>query len=293
MFCSTNFGMPNLRPTDILGELRVFRMKRGKDIAAEFGDLYLVHQNVPGKRHINLSHSSHILFIPLQGEIDIVIEREEFKVGPGHMLFLPNDILHSFDSSTLSGERLIAMINGRNPLVEKLKYFTPVILPLSQLVKEILFYLLLHPRTSNSKSLVSVFIETLVESLEAQGVASILATDHLAGKIKDERIRKVVFFVKDNFSEQISTEVLAKHAGLSSRNLNRLMLQEIGITPKQFLISTRIEEAQKLLQKHGSTVTEVALEVGYASLSQFIAAFRSQTGQLPSEVARFGRKPKI
>ncbi len=26
-------------------------MKRGEDIAVEFGDFYLIHQNVPGKRH--------------------------------------------------------------------------------------------------------------------------------------------------------------------------------------------------------------------------------------------------
>jgi AraC-like DNA-binding protein len=166
-------------------------------------------------------------------------------------------------------------------------------LPLSQLIKEILFYLLLHPKTSNSKSLVSVLIETLSEGLEAQGVQSISGTDHLIGKIDDERIRKVVSYIADNLSERISTNDLVSRSGMSSRNLNRLMLKEVGLTPRQFLIFARIEKAQELLQKPGSSVTEVAFEVGYGSLSQFIAAFRSQTGQLPSEVARFGRKPKI
>jgi AraC-like DNA-binding protein len=71
------------------------------------------------------------------------------------------------------------------------------------------------------------------------------------------------------------------------------MLQEMGMTPKQFLIAARIEKAQELLLKPGSSVLNVALEVGYSSMSQFIAAFRSQTGQLPSEVARIGRKPKV
>lgn len=268
-------------------------MKIGKDISVEFGELYLVHQNIPAKIVEQTSQSSHILFIPIQGEITITLEQANYKFGPGHMLYLPAGIIHSFESSASFGERLIAMIGPKNPILKKLGRPSPVLLPLSQLIKEILFYLLLHPKTSNSKSLVAVFTETLAELLEGRSASSNFSTDHMGGKIRDARIRKVISFIQENFSESISNEDLARTAGLSSRNLNRLMLQETGLTPKQFLISSRIEKAQELLLKPGASVTEVAFEVGYGSLSQFISAFRAQTGQLPSEVTRFGRKPKI
>jgi transcriptional regulator GlxA family with amidase domain len=166
-------------------------------------------------------------------------------------------------------------------------------LPLSQLIKELLFYLLLHPQTSNAKSLVSIMTETLTENLVSYGTHMGLSTEHLSGKIRDTRIRKVVSLMQDHIGDKISIDEIAKQSGLSSRNLNRLMLQEIGLTPKQFLITARIEYAQKLLLKPGASVTDVALSVGYNSLSQFITVFRSQTGQLPSEVARIGRKPKL
>ena len=268
-------------------------MKKGKDISSEFGELYLVHQNIPAKKISDVLHSSHILFIPLQGEISITVGSEIFKFGPGHMLYLPSDTIHSFDSSISFGERLIAMVGQKNQVLRNVSGAVPMVLPLSQLIKEILFYLLLNPKTLNSKSLVSVFVETLGELLEGHRGKKDFSADHLGGRIRDERVKNVVSFIQENFSELISNEDLAQQAGLSSRNLNRLMLQETGLTPKQFLISTRIEKAQKLLQKPGASVTDVAFEVGYGSLSQFISAFRSQTGQLPSEVARFGRKPKI
>ncbi len=266
-------------------------MKRGKDISAQFADLYLVHQNVPGKRVSQVSHSSHILFIPLQGEITVSADNE-YALGSGHMLFLPANTTHSFDSSISTGERLIAMMNPPAALAKKIRAFGPAKLPLSQLIKEILFYLLLHPKTPNAKSLVSVLIETLAEGLQGHSEHSSSVTDHLSGKIKDDRVRRVVSLIHEQLGDKISIDKMAKQAGLSSRNLNRLMLQEIGLTPKQFLIAARIEKAQDLLQQPGASVTAVAFEVGYNSLSQFIAAFRSQTGQLPSEVARFGRKPK-
>lgn len=267
-------------------------MKRGKDISAEFEGLYLVHQNVPGKQVNQLSHPSHILFIPLQGEIKVIV-RNEHSLGPGYMLYLPPNSVHSFDSSTSLGERLIVMINPKMRAANNIPADGPVILPLSQLIKEILFYLLLHPQTPNAKSLVAVMVETLAESLKRHGTHTGLTTDHLIGKIKDDRIRKAVTIMQENLGDKMSIDEMAKQSGLSSRNLNRLMLQEIGLTPKQLVITVRIEKAQALLQKPGASVTDVALRVGYNSLSQFIAAFRSQTGQLPSEVARIGRKPKV
>ena len=55
------------------------------------------------------------------------------------------------------------------------------------------------------------------------------------------------------------------------------------MTPKQVITLHRMERAKTLLSKRGQTVTDVAFEVGYSSVSQFITAFRKITGQLPSE----------
>jgi AraC-like DNA-binding protein len=74
---------------------------------------------------------------------------------------------------------------------------------------------------------------------------------------------------------------------MSTRNLSRLFMDELGLTPKQALSQYRVLRAQELLLA-GCGVTETAYEVGYASLSQFIALFRQVTGRLPSE---FVRKP--
>lgn len=262
-------------------------MKRGKDLAFEFSGLYLVHQNLPGKRVPKRAHPSHILFIPLQGEIKVVADKI-YSLAPGHMLYLPPDLAHSFESSALDGERLIALIDPA--IAHVLRGISASRLPLSQLIKELLFYLLLHPQSKNAKSLVTVFIQTLTENLHAGTANQDLCIDHLSGKIKDRRLNKFVQLLHERLNEKISVNQLAIESGLSSRSLNRLMLQELGLTPKQFLVAARIEKALELLRKPGASVTDVAYSVGYNSLSQFISAFRAQTGQLPSEVVRIGKK---
>lgn len=261
-------------------------MKKGKDIAAEFGGLYLVHQNIPGKKAESVRYNQHILFIPLQGEIKIDFTERTFSFGLGQMLFLPANIRHSFSSSSQAGERLIAMID-QNKLDHDF-VLAPTVMPLHQLIKEILFYLLLHPKTKNSKSLVNVLSETLTEALTEVKANLIASADHLEGRVIDSRVKRALSFMRDSLDRNPSMEQIAKHAGLSLRNLNRLVALETGGQPKQWMIAFRVEKAKELLKKPGASVTDVAFSVGYNSLGQFISAFRSRTGQLPSEYLKRG-----
>ncbi len=260
-------------------------MKKGQDISAKFGGLYIVHQNVPGKKASVLCYPQHILFIPLQGEILIEVEGKRRAFGVGQMLYLPPNTVHSFSSSSAFGERLIAMIDAKL-LLFKGPADGPIQLPLHQFIKELLFYLILHPNSKITKSLVLVFAETLKESLE--DTSSPTSLDHLLGKVTEGRIKSALEFMRDNLSDNVSMEDVARKAGLSGRNLNRLVLKETGFQPKQWLIQFRIEKAKELLKAPSASVTDVAYAVGYNSLSQFISAFRSRTGQLPSEFQRHG-----
>lgn len=265
-------------------------MKMGKDISAQFKELYIVHQNIPGKKASTVTYNQHILFIPLQGEITIEIVDQKYSISPGQMFYLSPGITHSFLSSAQSGERLIAMLKPSNKNTNDIS-LNNLKLPLNHLIKEILFYLLLHPETKNEKSLVNIFSETLQEVLISNPFRGVL--DHQEGKVIDPKVKHVLKLINNSIQNPQSIGDIAKSAGLSLRSLNRLVLKETGIQPRQWLINARIDLALELLKKPGVTVTEVAMEVGYNSLGQFIAAFRSRTGQLPSEYLKLGRKPKI
>lgn len=261
-------------------------MKMGKDISAQFKDLYIVHQNIPGKKSSAVTYDQHILFIPLQGQISIEIAGLKHSIGPGQMFYLSPGISHSFLSSSQGGERLIVMLASPAIFKKNGILFSGLKLPLNHLIKEILFYLLLHPETKNEKSLVSIFSETLAEVLGRTPSSEVL--DHHEGKVIDPRVKKVLILLKASVTEPLTMNEIAKSAGLSSRNLNRLVLKETGIQPRQWLINFRIDLALELLKKPGASVTDVAINVGYNSLGQFIAVFRSRTGKLPSEYLKIG-----
>ena len=256
-------------------------MKKGTDVAVRLPQFYIVHQNLPGKRTGLHAFPEHILFIPLSGEVRLRIKREELSLGPGFMAYIPPNAAHEFDSSDHAGERLIVMFETELDFKSTL----PKKLPVSHLIKEITFYLLTHPKTKSRRSLCNVLTQTLIEIMDANRM--IESTQHILGKVQDARLKLAIQTFETRFSENLKIDEVARIAGLSARNFTRLLVQETGFSPKQLLINLRIDEAKQLLAA-GASVLEAANAVGYYSLSQFIAAFRSRTGSLPSKFSQVG-----
>jgi AraC-like DNA-binding protein len=60
------------------------------------------------------------------------------------------------------------------------------------------------------------------------------------------------------------------------------------VTPHRFLIQTRIRRAIALLRETSRPVTEIAFEVGFGDLSNFINAFRREVGVSPRRYRQSG-----
>ena len=267
-------------------------MQIGKDIAVRFPGLFLVHHNVPGSSAPHHKHPEHHLIIPLQGEINVELEGKVLTCGPGRMAYLPPHTDHIFRSAPTKGERLICMIDESCWNNAEMPPHLATLLPASQLCKELLFFLLLNPKTKNAVPLIDAFVCTLAEILEAPRVESPFLMEHAEAGVTRPELRKALMIAREGFATDLSVSELARLSGLSVRNMSRLFLSELGVTPKQLLTSLRIDKAKEFLLAE-MTVTETAYAVGYQSLSQFIQAFRKITGQIPSEYqgqTQFGRK---
>lgn len=257
-------------------------MKKGQDIVVEYPGLMIIHQKVPGRELGSHTHKEHEIFIPLQGEISVIADDQKKTAGSGRTLYVPPNLQHSFSSSAQGeGERIILLIENRLWKKSSASQFEPTSMPQNSLVRELVFYLLLNPKTKYAKTFIAALIESFVEQLELHEKMQFEGLSHLEAKIKDERIRKAYLYISQKPNAKL-TEV-AKSSGLSTRSLNRLFQTEVGYTPKQFIIGLKIEEAKKLLIASNMTITDISFEVGYQSMSKFIAAFQKFTGKLPSE----------
>lgn len=256
-------------------------MKQGLELEAKFPGVLIIHQKVKGRVKGLHLHDEHEVFLPLQGEITLKSADEVVSAGPGKMIYVPPGCKHSFHSSSSNqGERLILIMEssawekwGGGPHQIK-------VTPVSQLAKEILFHLLIYPKTKATQSLLETLVITLDEMLKGE---AIIFSDELSQKVSDPRLERALKMIQDRYSRDLSMDELASSSGMSLRTLNRIFVEELSMTPKEVVTYFRMEEAKKLLKNKTMSVTDVALEVGYQSLSQFITTFRKKTGVLPSD----------
>ncbi len=100
-------------------------------------------------------------------------------------------------------------------------------------------------------------------------------------RLAQERVEQVMMLLKQNVTEPPSLEELGKKIGCSHFYLSRIFSTQTGQTITQYLRQLRMEKAAELLKSREYNVTEVALEVGYNSLSHFSAAFQETFGCCP------------
>ncbi len=91
----------------------------------------------------------------------------------------------------------------------------------------------------------------------------------------------------DAYSHQpIDLEGAAKQAGLSSFHFLRLFAKVLGVTPYQYLVRSRLRHAARLLSDDARSITDVALDVGFADLSNFVRTFHRAAGVSPRHFRR-------
>jgi AraC-like DNA-binding protein len=96
-----------------------------------------------------------------------------------------------------------------------------------------------------------------------------------------ERVEQVIIILKQNLEAPPPLEELGRKIGCSHFYLSRIFSNQMGQTITQYLRQLRMEKAAQLLRSGNHNVTEVALEVGYSSLSHFSQAFHETFGCCP------------
>jgi AraC-like DNA-binding protein len=135
-----------------------------------------------------------------------------------------------------------------------------------------------------------VGIGMIDEADEAGMRLALVAVDRLAAERslplelplpRDPRAVRVADRLREEPSCELEIGQLAKAAGASARTIQRLFLAETGLRFAEWRQRLRLIHGASRLGL-GSSVTEAALDAGYASTSAFTAAYRKHFGTIPS-----------
>jgi len=95
-------------------------------------------------------------------------------------------------------------------------------------------------------------------------------------------ISKLVDYVHEHDSENITVEELARFAGMSISTLERKFQAHLGTSPKKFLLHSKITTACERLVSTPLTVGEIAETLGYSEHASFTRAFTAVMHMSPT-----------
>ena len=230
-----------------------------------------------------LHFHSHIeLLLVLQGTAEIWIGDEHRTVSGGQLAVVPSYRPHHFyaETDTVTCTDLFIPTHLCPEFMEKIgnqSVGTPVITAadamerichtVSELEREDLNDL-------EQTGYIHLLLGTVLRKLTLQSVPQQTQDDSLPAKM--------LFYIHEHYKEEISVATMAQALGYSQNHLSKCFRSCFHIGINRYVNTMRLRYAVELMQEHKS-ITECALESGFASLRTFYRAFAAEYDCAPKD----------
>jgi AraC-like DNA-binding protein len=103
------------------------------------------------------------------------------------------------------------------------------------------------------------------------------------------RAVEAALWIEANSHRDIELDDVAREAGVSPFHFLRAFSGVLGVTPHQYLVRSRLRHAARLLADDDKPVTDIAYDVGFGDLSNFVRTFHRAAGVSPLKFRQASR----
>ncbi len=113
---------------------------------------------------------------------------------------------------------------------------------------------------------------------------------HDGDKLIPSSIKRVIEFIHSNRDHKLTREELAQIAGVEAHYFSRLFRQTVGVTPKRYVLNSRIDLAKEMLRRNSSdlTIEQIAIQCGFYDHAHLNLEFRRIVGTTPKVYRNHG-----
>jgi len=135
----------------------------------------------------------------------------------------------------------------------------------------------------------SIFKDTLADLSLQELLVKIVQSQTLKGvsegrgKTNNPVLLHIIEVIRDNISNKIELQSIAKNAGLSTSSLYRLFKNDLGVSPVEFVMLEKIKLAKKYLTDKDVYIKNVSYQAGFEDSNYFIRLFKHYEGITPKQ----------
>lgn len=212
----------------------------------------------------------------LSGVVEVKVGERRYLAPSQYGLWLPPQVEHQ---GLNRYEALHCSVYIAAPLSDALPDVACA-LTVNPLIKALLEHLRYHPAQAPYSDDVTRLLRVLVDQLAAAECAgSYLPVSD------DSQLGQVLAMLEAAPGDNRSLSELARAVHATERTLMRRAQRDLGMSLSEWRQRLRVVKAMSLLES-GARVEGIAMDLGYASASAFIAMFRRLTGETPDEYRR-------
>lgn len=244
-------------------------------------------------------HTALEIIMPYHNPYTIIVDGTSHTIREGELFLIAPGTIHQLQAP-LTGERLILLIdysqicnvNGMNALLPSLRPYVLInheesrqVLQTLQGSLNAIYQEYVQPSPYKEASLKALIIQFFVSigrykmnaAEKFPGIAITKQYEYI------EKFMQICDYITAHCTENLTVDELAVLAGFSKFHFIRLFKQFTNVTCYEYLIQKRIELAERLLIEPNLTITQVALQSGFGSLSSFNRVFKVSKNCTPTE----------
>ncbi len=103
----------------------------------------------------------------------------------------------------------------------------------------------------------------------------------IQSKEASKYIRNAINYIAENYNTKIKVNELADYVGVNRSYLASSFKKTVGCSPKEYLLSLRMEKAKSLLETTDMPINTISSSVGYTDQLAFSRMFKQYTGKSP------------
>ena len=204
------------------------------------------------------------------GSLSVEIGGSRWDLPPSLGIWIPAATPHRIGASRRAEFVSLYLVGRAEPM-----WAEPTIVAVTPLLREMVCYLA-GPRPDAVRASAEDFLLDLVAPAESVSAALPMPVD--------PRARDVAVALLADPADRRHLDAWAHAVATSPRHLRRMFLEETGLSPSEWRMRARMQEAIALLSE-GVPVARIAGEVGYTTASAFVAAFHRSVGNTPARYA--------
>jgi AraC family L-rhamnose operon transcriptional activator RhaR len=244
---------------------------------------------------ISHSHDFDELTLILDGEGYYSSAEQNIKVTKGDLILIPSQLHHGFVCikpwKGISVHFIFAKIPVYCQYLFLNAYQKPLHIRISHLEEEhlkwaniSLLQLELEWKTEEKREYSYDLMRNILETVLLLYHKNITTPRVTTEKTDDSLIiQEILREIHQCYNTSITINEIASRHFLSESILRKKFSEMLGISPKQYIINLRLEEAKRLLQQTNKAIEYISSEVGFTSSSRFYDLFVKWVGVTPME----------